>query len=54
MNRRNRLSICYAVLGHNLLTSVGPMRYVLYLAEALRQWAEVTIAFRSVVLGNRG
>jgi hypothetical protein len=44
-----RLSICYAVLGHNLLTSAGPTRNVLYLAEALSQWAEVTVAFRRVV-----
>jgi glycosyltransferase involved in cell wall biosynthesis len=49
MTGGKRLSICYAVLGHNLLTSAGPTRNVLYLAEALSQWAEVTVAFRRVV-----
>jgi D-inositol-3-phosphate glycosyltransferase len=49
VNRHKRLSICYAVPGHNLLTSAGPTRNVLYLAEALSQWAEVTVAFRRVL-----
>ena len=44
-----RLSICYIVLGHDLLSSAGPTRNVLYLAEALSQWAEVTVAFRKVL-----
>jgi glycosyltransferase involved in cell wall biosynthesis len=49
VTREKRLSICYVVLGHNLLTSAGPTRNVLYLAEALSQWADVTVAFRRVV-----
>jgi glycosyltransferase involved in cell wall biosynthesis len=49
VNRHKRLSICYAVPGHNLLTSAGPTRNVLYLAEALSQWAEVTVAFRRIL-----
>jgi glycosyltransferase involved in cell wall biosynthesis len=49
VNRCKRLSICYAVLGHNLLTSAGPTRNVLDLAEALSQWAEVTVVFRRIL-----
>ncbi len=49
INDRKRLSICYAVLGHNLLPSAGPTRNVLYLAEALSQWADVTVVFRRVL-----
>jgi D-inositol-3-phosphate glycosyltransferase len=49
VNHRKRLSICYAVPGHNLLASAGPTRNVLCLAEALSQWAEVTVAFRRVL-----
>jgi hypothetical protein len=44
-----RLSICYAVPGHNLLQSAGPTRNVLSLAEALSPWANVTVAFRKVL-----
>jgi len=44
-----RLSICYLVPGHNLLTSAGPTRNVLNLAGALGQWADVTVAFRRVL-----
>jgi glycosyltransferase involved in cell wall biosynthesis len=46
---RERLSICYAVPGHNLLHSAGPTRNVLSLAEALSPWADVTVAFRKVL-----
>jgi hypothetical protein len=49
VNRRKRLSICYAVPGHNLLASAGPTRNVLSLAEELSQWAEVTVAFRRIL-----
>ncbi len=41
-----RLSICYVVPGHDLLSTVGPSRNVLNLASALSQWADVTVAFR--------
>lgn len=44
-----RLSICYAVPGHNLLPSAGPTRNVLSLAEAMSQWADVTVAFCRVL-----
>jgi glycosyltransferase involved in cell wall biosynthesis len=49
MGDGKRLSICYAALGHDLLSSAGPTRNVLYVAEALSQWANVTVAFRSVL-----
>jgi glycosyltransferase involved in cell wall biosynthesis len=49
MNGRKRFSICYVVPGHHLLSSAGPTRNVLCLAEALSQWADVTVAFRSVL-----
>lgn len=45
MSGQKRLSICYAVPGHNLVASAGPTRNVLSLAEALSQWANVTVAF---------
>jgi len=48
MNRRKRLSICYAAPGLNLLPSAGPTRNVLNLANALSEWADVTVAFRNV------
>ena len=49
MSQSRPLSICYAVPGHNLLTSAGPTRNVLYLAEALSHLAEVSVAFHRVV-----
>jgi glycosyltransferase involved in cell wall biosynthesis len=49
MNGHKRLSICYVVPGHYLLSSAGPTRNVLCLAEALSQWANVTVAFRRVL-----
>lgn len=45
---RKRLSICYVVPGHDLLSSVGPSRNVLNLAAALSELADVTVAFRRV------
>lgn len=48
MTRRKRLSICYAAPGQNLLPSAGPTRNVLNVANALSQWADVTVAFRSI------
>jgi len=47
--KKQRLSICYAVPGHNLLSSAGPSRNVLYLAQELSRWADVTVAFRRVL-----
>src|SRR5262249_46760063 len=44
MNGRRRLSICYVVPGHDLLSSVGPSRNVVNLAQALSEWADVTVA----------
>src|SRR5919108_6040173 len=49
MSGGKRLSICYVVPGHHLLSSAGPTRNVLCLAQALSQWADVTVAFRSVL-----
>jgi glycosyltransferase involved in cell wall biosynthesis len=43
-----RPSILYAVPGHDLLPSAGPTRNVLSLAEALSEYADVTVAFRRV------
>lgn len=48
MNGFRRLSVCYLVPGHDLLSSVGPSRNVLNLAHALSEWADVTVAFRRV------
>ena len=48
MSSHKRLSICYAAPGQNFLPSAGPTRNVLNLANALSQWADVTVAFRSV------
>jgi glycosyltransferase involved in cell wall biosynthesis len=41
-----RLSICYVVPGHDLMSTMGPTRNVLSLARALGEWADVTVAFR--------
>jgi glycosyltransferase involved in cell wall biosynthesis len=43
-----RLSVCYVVPGHDLMSTIGPSRNVLSLARALEQWADVTVAFRRV------
>ena len=43
-----RLSICYAAPGQLLLTTAGPTRNVLSVAEALSESADVTLAFRSL------
>ena len=48
MTARRRLSICYAAPGLNLLTSSGPTRNILSVAEALSELADVTVAFRGV------
>lgn len=48
MTVSRRLSICYVVPGHDLVSSVGPSRNVLDLALALGAWADVTVAFRRV------
>jgi D-inositol-3-phosphate glycosyltransferase len=45
---RRRLSICYAAPGQNLVPWAGPTRNVLSVAEALGQWADVTVAFRNI------
>lgn len=44
-----RLSVCYVVPGHGLLTSAGPTRNVLNVARALAEWCDVSVAFRSVL-----
>jgi glycosyltransferase involved in cell wall biosynthesis len=44
-----RLSVCYLVPGHNLLSTMGPTRNVLSLARALGRYADVTVAFRRVL-----
>jgi glycosyltransferase involved in cell wall biosynthesis len=44
-----RLSVCYAAPGQNLLPPAGPTRNVLSVAEALSQWADVTVAFRTIL-----
>jgi glycosyltransferase involved in cell wall biosynthesis len=48
VKKPKRLSVCYAAPGHSLLETSGSTRNVLSLAEALSQWADVTVAFRSV------
>ena len=48
MSGRKRLSICYAAPGSNLVGTAGTTRNVLNLAEALSDWAEVTVAFRRI------
>jgi glycosyltransferase involved in cell wall biosynthesis len=45
---RERPSICYAAPGHALLGTSGTTRNMLSVAEALSQWADVTLAFRSI------
>jgi glycosyltransferase involved in cell wall biosynthesis len=49
MASARKLSICYVVPGHNLLSDVGPTRNVLNLARALARHADVTVAFRNVL-----
>lgn len=49
LSSRKRLSICYMVPGHHLLASAGPTRNVLAVAGALSRWADVTVAFRSIL-----
>src|SRR5262249_4666791 len=41
-----RLSVCYVVPGHDLLSTVGPSRNVGNRTRALSEWADVTVAFR--------
>lgn len=48
MNSARRLSVCYVVPGHDLLSSIGPTRNVLDLARALGKWADVTVAFHRI------
>lgn len=50
MARATRLSICYAAPGQNLLPTAGPTRNVLSVAEALSEWADVTVAFRNILV----
>lgn len=49
MNGHPRLRICYAAPGLSLLPSAGPTRNVLSVADALSQWADVTVAFRTIL-----
>ncbi len=46
MNKR--LSICYAAPGHGMVATSGTTRNILSLAGALANWADVTVAFRSL------
>jgi glycosyltransferase involved in cell wall biosynthesis len=46
---RSRLSVCYAAPGHSLLNTSGSTRNILSLAQALSQWADVTVAFRRIL-----
>lgn len=48
MTGRGRLSICYAAPGLACLPAAGPTRNVLSVAEALSEFADVTVAFRSI------
>jgi glycosyltransferase involved in cell wall biosynthesis len=41
-----RLSVCYAAPGHRLVATAGTTRNMLSLAEALGEFADVTLAFR--------
>jgi glycosyltransferase involved in cell wall biosynthesis len=43
-----RPSVCYAAPGHALLGTSGTTRNMLSVAKALSQWADVTVAFRSI------
>ena len=43
-----RPAICYAAPGHTLLGTSGATRNILSVAEALSNWADVTVAFRSI------
>jgi glycosyltransferase involved in cell wall biosynthesis len=43
-----RLSICYAAPGQNLVPWAGPTLNVLSVAEALSEWADLTVAFRRI------
>lgn len=45
---KDRLSVCYAAPGHTLLSSAGSTRNILAAADALSEWADLTVAFRSV------
>jgi glycosyltransferase involved in cell wall biosynthesis len=49
VRKRTRLSVCYAAPGQSLLPSAGPTRNVLNVAEALSEWADVTVAFRTIL-----
>ncbi len=49
MTSGRRLAICYAAPGLSLLASSGPTRNVLSLADALSEWADVTVAFRTIL-----
>ena len=49
MTRRTRPSVLYVVPGHDFLPSAGPTRNVLNQVRAMRDWADVTLAFRRVV-----
>jgi len=44
-----RLSVCYVAPGQHLLASAGPTRNVLNLATSLADFADVTVAFRTVI-----
>jgi glycosyltransferase involved in cell wall biosynthesis len=45
---KSRLSLCYAAPGQSLLGTAGATRNVLSVAQAMSQWADVTVAFRTL------
>ena len=44
----SKLRICYAAPGQNLVATSGPTSNVLSLSQALSEYAEVTVAFRTI------
>lgn len=45
---RGRLSVCYVAPGHRLVPTTGTTRNMLSLADALSEFADVTLAFRRI------
>jgi glycosyltransferase involved in cell wall biosynthesis len=48
MIAKQRLRICYAAPGQDMVLSMGPTRNVVSLARALAKFADVTVAFRRI------
>ena len=47
MSVSKKPSICYAAPGHTLVSTAGSARNILATADALSEWANVTVAFRN-------